>query len=123
MGKPLFIILSILFLLLPIYFESDTYYDVSRRKFVFSLRLYKCIKIVGGYLATYKGGLALHISKNKAILLPYAEWKEEQKRVSILKIFRLHSLKIQFETNSDYLAPILFLHHFLRILILLECLR
>lgn len=112
MGKPFFFfsVLVLVVLFLPIVLEGDLYYDVYKRKCIFSLRLYKWLPIIGGYFATYVGGLAMHVNEKHAVLLPYAEWKEGQKRISVLKLFRLRSLNVQIETDTDLLLPILWIH-------------
>lgn len=57
----------------------------------------------------------MHISEKKAILLPYQEWREEQKQISIFKIFRIKSLHTCIETEHEGLREALFVHHILRI--------
>ena len=89
-------------LFLPIYIHSDLYYDVNGRKCAFSVTAYRFLPIIGGYIATYNGGLAFHISKKKAILLPYNDMKQEQKKISVLRTFRLKTLAINIETGAEY---------------------
>ena len=93
-------------LFFPIYLETDAHYDVNRRKFAFAVYANKIFRLLGGYVATYSGGLALHISSDKAILLPYKELDRERKRVSIIRTFRLKSLCITMETGAEYLMQI-----------------
>lgn len=59
-------------LFFPIFLEADVHYDMNRKKFGFALYAYKVIKLIGGYVTTYPGGIALHISPKKAILKPYS---------------------------------------------------
>ena len=111
MGRFFFIFsiiaVSLLILLFfPIYLETDAHYDVNRRKFAFVVYANKILRLLGGYVATYNGGLALHISSDKAILLPYKELDRERKRVSIIRTFRLKSLCITTETGPEYLMQI-----------------
>ena len=94
-------LLALLFL--PLYIHSDLYYDVNGRKCAFSVTAYRFLPIIGGYIATYKGGIAFHISKKKAILLPYKDMKQEQKKISILRTFHLKTLAINIETGAEYL--------------------
>lgn len=90
-------------LFFPIYTKTTIYYDADGRKCGFAVYLYKFLFLGGGYIATYPGGLALHISKKKAILLPFREIEAERKRVSWLKSLRLQSLEIHVETGAEYL--------------------
>ena len=108
-------LLSVAFLLFfPIVIESDTHCDVNRKKFGFAVFAFKRIKLVGGYITTYQGGIALHISKKKAILIPYSQMNSERKRFSVIKTFRLISFNLTTETGAEYLLPIAFAHTALR---------
>ena len=71
MGR-LFFFVGILFAVLffPIYLETDAHYDMNRRKLGFAVYAYKKLPLIGGYVSTYRGGIAFHISEKKAILLP-----------------------------------------------------
>lgn len=109
MGKLFFfvLILSVLcaILFFPIYIETNAHYDMNRRKLTLGLYLYKIMRIFGGYLATYRGGMAFHVSKKKAIIIPYAQVNKERKRFSIFRTFRLKSLRLTIETGGEYLLP------------------
>ena len=111
MGRLLFwtvstIAVLLILLFFPIYIESDAHYDMNRKKFGFAVYLYGFIKLIGGYATTYQGGFALHISKKKAILIPYSQLDSERKRFSFVKTFRLVSLRLTTETGAEYLIPI-----------------
>jgi hypothetical protein len=80
-------ILLLVLLFFPIVFHSSAHFDVNRKKFAFSVRLYGNIKLIGGYITTYKGGVALHISQKKAILIPYKEMNNERKKFSFFNPF------------------------------------
>ena len=111
MGRLFFVIfivsLSILgILFFPVYLETDAHYDMNGRKLAFSVRAYKIIKLIGGYVATYQGGLAVHLSNRKAVLIQYSDMDKERKRFSILRTFRLKTLVITSETGAAYLLPV-----------------
>ncbi len=118
MGKLFFIlavlILFICLLFLPLVVEMDAHYDMNRKKFAFAVYLYKKIKIVGGYIGIYPGGIALHISKKTAKLVPYSQVNSERKRFSFIRTFRLVSFTLTTETGVEYLLPIATAHTFLR---------
>ncbi len=105
-------VLAILFF--PIYVETNAHYDVHRRKFAFAVYAYKKILVIGGYVATYSGGLALHISKKKAILLPYSQMNSQRKKFSFVKTFRLKSFILTTETGAEYLPLTALAHSLLR---------
>lgn len=81
-------------LFFPIFLEADVHYDMNRKKFGFALYAYKVIKLIGGYVTTYPGGIALHISPKKAILKPYSGMDSERKRFSFTKAFRIVSFSL-----------------------------
>lgn len=118
MGKLLlfFGILSlvVLLLFLPIIIEIDAHYDMNRKKFAFAVYLYKKLKIVGGYVGIYPGGIALHISDKTAKLIPYSQLNSERKRFSFMRTFRLVAFTLTTETGAEYLLPIATAHTFLR---------
>ncbi len=97
-------VISILVLLFfPIYLETNMHYDMNGKKLAFTVKAYKIIKILGGYIATYKGGLAAHLSSSKAVLIPYSDLDKERKRISVFRTLRLKSLEITTETGAEYL--------------------
>ena len=118
MGKPLLFFavsfLIILFLFAPIVIELDAHYDMNRKKFGFATYLYKKLKLIGGYVGIYPGGIALHLSKKKAKLIPYSQLNSERKRFSFLRTFRLIGFSLTTETGVEYLLPISLIHTFLR---------
>lgn len=83
----------ILLLFFPIYVKTDGHYDMNGRKLTFSISLYRFFRVFGGYIATYKGGLAMHVSPQKAILIPYKDLNRERKRFSIMRAFHLRKIK------------------------------
>ena len=93
-------------LFFPIYVKTDTHYDMNGRKLAFSLSLYKLFRFLGGYIATYPGGFAIHLSQEKAVLLPYRDLNSESKRFLLVRAFRLRGLNITVETGAEYLMAV-----------------
>lgn len=118
MGKLFFFVLILLLLCVilffPIYIETNAHYDMNRRKLTLGVYLYKFLRIFGGYLATYSGGIAFHVSKKKAMLIPYSQVNAERKRFSIFRTFRLKSIRLTVETGAEYLLPIAMMHELLQ---------
>ncbi len=106
-------ILALLFF--PVYLETDAHYDMNRRKFAFAVYAYKIIRVIGGYAATYPGGIALHVSKKRAILIPYSQMDSERKKFSFIKTFRLKSFRLTTEAGAEYLPLTAVAHSALRI--------
>ena len=102
------IILAIilLFLFFPIFLSLSAHYDLNRKKFCFSLNVYKNIRLVGGYISPYPKGVAVHISDKKAVLVQYTEFERESKKFSFFKTLRLHRLHVMTETGAHYLLGI-----------------
>ena len=115
MGGLLFVLgIICIFLFLPVFLRTSVYYDVNKRKFSFSIELYRLFRLLGGYVATYKGGLAIHVSDKKAIVIPYSELDKERKRFSFTRAFRLKSFILTTETGAEYLVPMTIAHTALR---------
>ena len=113
----LFMSLSIVILLFfPIYLKADGHYDMNGRKLAFSIGIYRYFHILGGYIATYQGGLAVHISPQKAILIPYKNLDNERKRFSIMRRFRLNKINITVETGPEYLLSSIVMQTLFRII-------
>ena len=122
MGKSLFLWLNVISmamnviqLFLPVFLRVAVHYDMNRRKFCFALYLFGFLRIFGGYIATYKGGLAMHVSEKKAFLLPYSQMESERKKYSFVKTFHLSSFTLTTETGAEYLLPVSLAHIVLRI--------
>lgn len=108
MVRLFFILLTIslsivLLLFFPIYVKTDGHYDMNGRKLAFSISLYKFFRVFGGYIATYPGGFAVHVSPKKAILIAYGDLESERKRLSVLKSLKLQRFHITVETGPEYL--------------------
>ena len=99
----------LLLLFFPIFLSLNVHYDLNRKKFCFSLNLYKKIKLIGGYVAPCPKGIALHVSEQKAILVQYTEMESERKKFSFFKTMRLYRLTVVTETGADYLLGVYFL--------------
>lgn len=102
-------------LFLPIFLRVDIHYDMNRRKFAFSVYLFKILRVLSGYIATYTGGIAIHLSDKKAIVIPYKQLSSERKRISLMRIFRLQALTLTTETGAEYLLGVALAHTFFRI--------
>ena len=113
-----FLITAIVTVLLfvPIVVESDTHADLNAKKLTFCICLYGKIKIIGGYVSAYPGGIVLHVKRNKAILLPYSGMNEKRKKFSFVKTFKVRYFSITTETGAEYLLPVSIAHTTLKAL-------
>lgn len=110
------IIFMIFLFFVPISIKISAHYDMNRKKFCFVVYLFSFLKIVGGYIATYRGGFAVHLTEKKAFLLPYSQVNSERKRFSFINAFRWHAFEITTETGAEYLLPITAAHALSRII-------
>lgn len=78
-----------LLFLFPIFVYLDAYADVAENKCYFSLSLFKYLKVFGGYLQLKKEGIVFHITKKKAVILPYKQIAPMRKKFEITKGFQL----------------------------------
>ena len=118
MGKPflyaLLIGLTLIILLfLPILVEGSFHYDMNRKKYAFAVKVFR-IKILGGYFTVYPGGIAMHVSENKAFLFPFGRMNDDRKKFAFVKTFRLLRFHLTTETGVEYLLPSLILSRLLR---------
>lgn len=122
MGKLFFfvILLPLAILFFPIYFETDAYYDLNGKKLAFAAYFYKKIPFIGGYVSTYNGGVAFHISDKKAIVVPYKKMDSERKKFSFFKTFRLKSFNLTTEVGAEYLLVTAITHALLRTLFFIK---
>ena len=60
-------------LLFPLFLNVTLYADVPARKMYFSLYMLRVLKVYGGYATFYREGIAFHLTKNRAVLLPFSE--------------------------------------------------
>ena len=126
MSKPFFLwpflgVVSIMLILFfPIFLRTVAHYDMNRKKFCFSIYLFSFIKILGGYVATYKGGLAVHLSPKKAYLLPYNQVNQERKRFSFTRSFYWKKAMLTTESGAEYLLLTMLLHAILRFSFLIK---
>lgn len=89
------------FLFFPIFLTVDGYMDLTENKLFFSLKIFKFIKILGGYIVFHKEGEAIHISKKKAIFRPYSDMKEDEKKFKIFKGFQLYTFRASLELGDE----------------------
>ena len=93
--------LGTLFFLFPIFVYIDAYVDAAENKCWFALSLFKFFKIFGGYLQIKKEGLVFHITKKKAVILPYKQMAPMRKKFEVTKGFQLYRFHQIVETGGE----------------------
>lgn len=103
-----FAVLLVLFF--PIFLNTDLYYQIRSNKLGFCISLYGKIKLSGGYISTYYGGLAIHLSEKKALLTGYKEMEEQRKKFSFRDFFTLKNISVHIRTGAEYFLALYALH-------------
>ena len=83
------LLFSVAGLIFPVYVHADVYADLGENKCWFAVGLYKHLKLFSGYFRFRKEGIALHLSRKKAILLPYGKMADTRKQFEITKGFQI----------------------------------
>ena len=89
-----------LLFLFPLYVRVEAHLDVKENKCWFFVGLYRHIKVFGGYGQLENDGIALHITKKKAIFLPYAKLADTRKKFEITQGFQLMRFHQVVETGG-----------------------
>lgn len=88
-------------LLLPIVLSIHLYLDVGEKKLYFGVYVLRVIKLFGGYAAPVRGGVAVHLSRRKAVLLPYAELFAAGKKFEIARGFAVADAAVLLEIGRE----------------------
>ncbi len=89
-----------LFFFFPIFVYVDGYVDAKENKCWFSVSLYRFFKVFGGYLQIKKEGIVFHLTKKKAVILPYKQMAATRKKFEITKGFQLWRFHQTIETGG-----------------------
>lgn len=68
--------------------------------------LYGKFKLMGGYITTCPGGLAIHASEKRAILLKYRDMEKQRKNFSFCDLFTCKKVRLCIRTGPEYLLPV-----------------
>ena len=80
-------------LLFPFAVRVVVHWDVKEGKTGFVAYLYGVLRVAGGYAAPYGGGIAVHLGKKTALLLPYTQLLFSRSRFALMRGFSLCSLR------------------------------
>ncbi len=87
----------------PLPFHVNVYFDVFSGKIGCNLRLFRFIKLLGGYLMPCAGGFAWHISNKKALLFTYLQMDEGRRSINEKDGFRIVKAQTVFEIGAEYI--------------------
>lgn len=91
----------LLFLLFPVFLNINLFIDLHSRKLYFAFYVLHFIKIYGGYATLYDEGIAFHLTKNKAALLPYREIINSGQKFEITQGFYVLAYSHTFEIGTE----------------------
>lgn len=94
------IIALFVLLIFPIYLNGYLYFTLDIKKLFFSIRIFKVIKILSGYAELKKDGIFIHLTRKKAVLIPYSSLTGMKKKVKPLKDY--HIIKWEFEADLGF---------------------
>ncbi len=92
--------LGMLSFLFPLFLYIDIYLDVRENRAWFVLSFYKYFRVLGGYGEVRQDGLAFHITKKFAVLLPYEKMADTRKKFEVTKGFQLYRFHQLLETGG-----------------------
>lgn len=90
---------AVLLVFFPIFLTSDSYLDFFERKLWFSIGLYG-VRVIGGYAELRKEGIAVHLTKKFAALIPYDKMADTRKKFEVTKGFQLYRHRQILETGG-----------------------
>ncbi len=86
---------GILLFLFPVFVHTDVYVDIRENRTNFSVRLFRLIKIVGGYIKLKTDGIAIHLSEKKAAFFSFSKMLEPRRRFQItdgIQLYKFHQI-------------------------------
>ncbi len=99
--KTIFILVaSIVTLFLPIKINVSAFIIDEIKRAFFNVNAFGFIKIISGYLSFNKYGMAIHITKNKAIVIPYKNFINTKKVIKYYKDFHVNYINILVEVGA-----------------------
>ncbi len=83
------ILISVIIVIFPIFISGEFYLNKNQIKLFYKIKLFGIVKIIDGYAELIDDGIILHLTKMKAVLLPYSNIFEIKKKVEPLKDYHL----------------------------------
>lgn len=85
----IFIFAFIIVLIFPVFLTAYFYIDGNKKQLYFCLKIFSKIKILSGYIQFIKDGIAIHLTKKKAIIIPYLIKFDLQKTYKLAKEYNV----------------------------------
>ena len=88
-------------IIFPIFLNIDLCFIKSENKLFFKIKIF-LIKIISGYAEIINEGIIFHLTKTKAIILPFNKIFDMKKSVEPLKDYHFIKIKMRLVMGSDY---------------------
>ena len=99
---------------LPVFVYADLYLDAARNRGWFTISLYHRLRVFSGYLQLRREGAVLHLTKKKAVILPFREMPAARKRFEVTDGFQPWKISQVVELGGAGRAETALLAAFLR---------
>lgn len=86
------VVLFFILLTFPLFVKFDVCYIKTKNKMFYKISLFNVIKILKGYVELIKEGIVIHLTKRKAIIIPYKNIVGIRKKFKPLKDY--HFIKL-----------------------------
>ena len=91
---------GMLMFLFPVFVHTDIYVDIRENKANFCIRVFRLIKVAGGYIQLKSDGIVIHLSKKKAVFFSFEKMKPSR-RFQISEGFQLYKFHQIIETGGS----------------------
>ncbi len=91
----------LLLLFCPISVTAYMHLDGRSRKLQFAARLYNSLLLAGGYSEARAEGIAVHLSRKKALILPYGQMLKARPDFNKLRGFHIREIGAVAETGTS----------------------
>ena len=92
---------ALLLAFVPIWVTFDSHLDGNARKLFFGVRLYGKLRLLGGYIEPRREGIAVHLSRKKALLVAYEKLLRTKPDLNKLHGFHLKEVLSVTETGAE----------------------
>lgn len=100
-------IISYIILIFPVFLCINVKYKKEYKKLFYHVDIFS-IKVLNGYIEIVKEGIAIHLTKRKAIIIPFKNMLEMRNKIRPLKDYHIIKLKlnVKFAVYESMILPI-----------------
>lgn len=97
------VFITIFILILPLIFSVYFYYDNDNKRVYFAVFIFGYFKILSGYIkGRIKGGIYIHLSEKRAIIVRLSALKNIGNGPNFLKVISVNSLYYLIDVGTQY---------------------